>query len=103
MFKMMLLTIIILIFAATSTIYQLHDMTFELKDVYPNPSINQAKIQFVIGTNQMLIFKIYNLLGEEIESQIIASSRGVNTIKLNTLSYAEGVYLYTVNNDKSCI
>ena len=86
------------IFAATSTIYQFDNMTFELKEVYPNPSVNQAKIQFVVGTPGDVVFKIYNLLGEEIESQIITTSRGVNTIQLNTLSYAEGVYLYSVNN-----
>jgi hypothetical protein len=82
----------------TSTINQFDNTTFELKGAYPNPIINQAKIQFVSGIPADLVFKIYNLLGEEIESQLIFSSRGVNTIYVNTSSYAEGLYLYSINN-----
>ena len=82
----------------TSTINQFDNTTFELKEVYPNPVSNQAKIQFVSGTPENITFKIYNLLGEEIESQLISSSKGVNTINLNTSSYAEGIYLYSINN-----
>jgi hypothetical protein len=82
----------------TSTINQFDNTTFELKEVYPNPVSNQAKIQFVSGTTENITFKIYNLLGEEIESQLISSSKGVNTINLNTSSYAEGIYLYSINN-----
>lgn len=83
---------------ATSTINQFDNTTFELKEVYPNPVSNQAKIQFVSGTTENITFKIYNLLGEEVESQLISSSKGVNTINLNTSSYAEGIYLYSINN-----
>ncbi|MDA0890147.1 MAG: T9SS type A sorting domain-containing protein [Bacteroidetes bacterium] len=82
----------------TSTINQFDNTTFELKGAYPNPVSNQAKIQFVSGTTENITFKIYNLLGEEIESQLISSSKGVNTINLNTSSYAEGIYLYSINN-----
>lgn len=82
----------------TSTINQFDNTTFELKEVYPNPVSNQAKIQFVSGTTENITFKIYNLLGEEIESQLISSSKGVNTINLNTSSYSKGIYLYSINN-----
>ena len=82
----------------TSTINQFDNITFELKEVYPNPVSNQAKIQFVSGTTENITFKIYNLLGEEIESQLISSSIGVNTINLNTSSYSKGIYLYSINN-----
>ena len=82
----------------TSTINQFDNITFELKEVYPNPVSNQAKIQFVSGTTENITFKIYNLLGEEIESQLISSSKGVNTINLNTSSYSKGIYLYSINN-----
>ena len=82
----------------TSTINQFDNTTFELKGAYPNPVSNQAKIQFVSGTPENITFKIYNLLGEEIESQLISSSKGVNTINLNTSSYSKGIYLYSINN-----
>ena len=86
------------VFNTTSTINKFDNTTFELNGVYPNPAANQAKIQFISGVSDNIIFKIYNLLGEEIESQSIFASTGVNTIHLNTSSYSEGLYLYSINN-----
>jgi hypothetical protein len=83
---------------ATSTINQFDNTTFELKEAYPNPAINETKVQFISGNSENIVFKIYNLLGEEIESQLIFSSIGVNTINLNFSSYSEGIYLYSINN-----
>jgi hypothetical protein len=73
-------------------------LTFDLKAVFPNPAVNNAKIQFILGTPEAVTFKVYNLLGEEVDSQIIISQRGVNTINVNTSSYSEGMYLYSINN-----
>jgi len=82
----------------TSTLNQFDNSTFSLKDIYPNPVINTAKIQYISGLTNLVEFNIYNLLGEEVESRVISSSRGVNTINVNTTSYSEGIYLYTINN-----
>ena len=71
---------------------------FELKDIYPNPINNQAKVQFVSGLEGEILFSVYNLLGEEIESRLILCSRGVNTIYLETSSYSDGIYLYSISN-----
>ena len=82
----------------TSVVNQFNDLTFDIKGVFPNPAVNNAKIQFISGTPETVTFKVYNLLGEEIESQLINSQRGVNTINLNTTSYTQGMYLYSINN-----
>ena len=87
----------------TSTLNQFNDLSFELKGVFPNPAVNNAKIQFISGTPEAVTFKVYNLLGEEIESQFINSQRGVNTINVNTTSYSEGMYLYSINNGKEVL
>ena len=84
--------------AATSTINQFDNATFELKGIYPNPVVNQARIQFVAGNQGATIFKIYNLLGKEIESHSFSSLRGINTVSLDFSSYPEGIYLYSINN-----
>jgi hypothetical protein len=86
--------------AATSTLNKFDNTTFELKGVLPNPAVNNANIQFISGTPEAVNFKVYNLLGKEIESQFINSQRGVNTINVNTTSYSEGMYLYSINNGK---
>ena len=85
---------------ATSTINAFDNTTFELKTPYPNPVIDNAKIQFVSGNSENVIFKIYNLLGEEVDNKSIYSSRGINTISLDVSSYANGVYLYSINNGR---
>ena len=87
----------------TSVINPFSSLTFELKGVFPNPAVNNAKIQFISGTSEAVIFKVYNLLGEEVDLQIIHSQRGVNTINLNTTSYSEGMYLYSINNGKEVL
>jgi len=84
--------------AVSSTINKVYSTSFELKAVYPNPVEDHAKIQFISGKSEDIIFRVYNLLGKEVESQIILSTRGVNTIDINTSSYSEGVYLYSINN-----
>ncbi len=81
-----------------STLNQFSNNSFELKGAFPNPAVNNAKIQFISGTPEAVTFKVYNLLGEEVDSQIIYSQRGVNTINVNTTSYSEGMYLYSINN-----
>jgi len=81
-----------------SVINQFSNTTFELKDIFPNPVVNEAKIQFISGTSDNVTLKVYNYLGEEIDSKSFASSRGVNTININTLSYPKGVYLYSISN-----
>lgn len=83
---------------ATSTINQFDNTTFELKGAYPNPAFDQTRIQFVLGTSDLIVLKIYNLLGKEIETITTHANRGVNTINLNTSSYSAGMYLYTITN-----
>jgi hypothetical protein len=83
---------------STSTLNQFSDNSFELKAALPNPALNNAKIQFISGTPEVITFKVYNLLGEEVDSKTIHSQRGINTINVNTTSYSEGMYLYSINN-----
>ena len=57
----------------------------------------------ISGNAEPTLFKIYNLLGEEIESSVVYSNRGVNTIYVNTSLYPEGMYLYSINNGKQIL
>ena len=82
---------------------QFSDNSFELKVSFSNLTVNNAKIQFISGTPEAVTFKVYNLLGEEIESQVINSQRVVNTINVNKTSYSEGMYLYSINNGKEVL
>ena len=83
---------------ATSVVNQFNDFTFELKDIYPNPVNDNARIQFVSGHSTAVVFTVFNHLGEKIEERNIAASRGINNIEINANDYANGMYLYSINN-----
>lgn len=83
---------------ATSVVNQFNDFTFELKSIYPNPVQNTAKIQFISGNSADVTFTVFNYLGEKIEERNISASRGVNDIEINANDYANGMYLYSINN-----
>ncbi len=82
----------------TSVLDKIENYTFELKNVYPNPVNNQAKIQFITGNKSDVIFTVFNHLGEKIEERKIAASRGINDIEISANDYANGMYLYSINN-----
>ena len=82
----------------TSIIHQFNNQTFELRSPFPNPVENHAKIQFISGKSDDIVFRVYNLLGKQIYLRKIRATRGVNTIDINTSSYSEGIYLYSINN-----
>jgi len=83
---------------ATSFVNQFNDFTFELKDIFPNPVNSNAKIQFILGNSTDVVFTVFNYLGEKIEEQNIAATRGVNDIEISANDYANGMYLYSINN-----
>jgi len=83
---------------ATSVVNQFNDFTFELKDVFPNPVNSNAKIQFISGNSTDIVFSVFNHLGEKIEEKNIAATRGINDIEISANDYANGMYLYSINN-----
>tara|TARA_B100000795_G_C22705032_1_gene401215 strand:- start:129 stop:893 length:765 start_codon:yes stop_codon:yes gene_type:complete len=84
--------------STTSVINQYSDYTFDLKDIFPNPLNNIAKIQFISGNAKDVVFTVFNHLGEKIEERNINANRGVNDIEVYANNYASGMYLYSINN-----
>ena len=83
---------------ATSVINKFNNFTFELKDIFPNPVNSNAKIQFISGNSNDIVFTVFNYLGEKIEERNLAATRGVNDIEIYAKDYANGMYLYSINN-----
>ena len=74
------------------------DFTFTMKDIFPNPVSDKSKVQFITGESKDVIFSVFNYLGEKMDEQIIAATRGVNDILINVDHYPNGMYLYSINN-----
>ena len=84
--------------SSTNTINKFNDFSFELKDIFPNPVNNNAKIQFISGSSADIVFTVFNYLGEKIDEKNIAATRGVNDIEISANDYDNGMYLYSLNN-----
>ena len=82
----------------SSVFDKLYKNSFELKDIYPNPVNEESKIQVITGESTDVIFSVFNYLGETIEERSIALNRGVNDIEIFANDYANGMYLYSINN-----
>ena len=87
----------------TSTIGQYNYNSFELRDPVPNPSSGYTKIQFISKGDSNILFTIYDLIGKKVDSRLIVSEKGVNTIDLNTDHLEEGMYMYSISNGTSVL
>jgi len=87
----------------SSVIYQFNNETFELKSPFPNPVTNQTEIKFITGKSDDIMFRIYNLLGKQVYFREIRSTKGINSIDINTTNFPDGIYLYSINNGEKVI
>ena len=83
---------------STSVVNQFNDFTFELNDIFPNPVNGNSKIQFILGNSSDVVFTVFNYLGDKIEERNIIANRGINDIEISASNYANGMYLYSINN-----
>ena len=87
----------------TSVVNQFNNQTFEFKSLFPNPVTNQAKIKFITGKSDDIMFRIYNLLGRQVYFREVSASRGVNSIDINAAIFPNGIYMYSINNGEKII
>ncbi len=69
--------------------------SFELKQNYPNPFNPTTIISYSIPKSTFVVLKIFNTLGEEVESLVNEEqSPGNHKVKLNGSRLSSGVYFY---------
>ena len=72
-----------------------NQLRFKLKQNYPNPFNSSCLISYELSTSGRVELKIYNLLGEEIQTLIKDRKRaGFYTIKFNGQELPSGIYFY---------
>lgn len=87
----------------TTSVIQFNNQTFKLKGIFPNPATNQAKIQFISGKSDDIMFRIYNLMGKLVYLQDIRTNRGLNSIDVNISNFPDGIYMYSINNGETVL
>ena len=75
-------------------------VSFTLLGNYPNPFNSNTTILFTQNREAELTFKIFNLLGQQIGTSLIATyPAGTNRLSYNAGEAASGVYFYSLEND----
>ncbi len=70
---------------------------FSLEQNYPNPFNPSTEIRFQIPEDGRVVLKLYNSLGQEVQTLINAHApAGVHTVKLDATNLASGVYFYRI-------
>ncbi|MFT5602670.1 MAG: hypothetical protein ACI9N1_002929 [Flavobacteriales bacterium] len=77
--------------------------TFKTLQAIPNPTSGNTRIEFALGYNADVTFKVTNLLGEVISTEMIQGSRGVNIASFDATNIPNGVYLYSLSDGKNMI
>jgi hypothetical protein len=71
---------------------------YELKQNYPNPFNPSTAIEFNLIRNDIVDFKVNNLIGQTVfELNDIYYSAGSHTIPFNGLNLSSGIYFYTIS------
>jgi PKD repeat protein len=69
-----------------------------LRKLYPNPAIDEAKIEIFANENGFWTIDIMDTQGRLLQTQNAVLPKGSNTVKINTSMLKTGHYLITVKN-----
>ena len=76
--------------------------SFNLEQNYPNPFNPSTKIRYSIPQYSYVIIKVFNLLGEEIETLVNSEqSAGVYEATFDAAALSSGIYFYTLKTENS--
>ena len=73
--------------------------SFELKTIFPNPVVDNSRIQFISGKSQQVTFTVMNVLGKTMINKNISAKQGVNELTISSEYFSNGIYLYSITAD----
>ncbi len=77
--------------------------TFGVLGNYPNPAADATTIEFGSDSRTEVSINVYNSIGVLVYSSKVNATSGSNFTKVNTSSFANGNYIYTLNNGTKVI
>lgn len=73
------------------------NFTFQLANNYPNPFNPSTVIKYEIGETSEVTLKIYNSLGEDVETLVSKiQSSGSYEVQFNAVGFSSGIYFYSI-------
>jgi hypothetical protein len=74
-------------------------MIFQLMQNYPNPFNPSTKIQYAISSRQLVILKVYDMLGREVATLVNENQKAGNyEVEFNGSNLASGIYFYRLKD-----
>jgi len=71
--------------------------TFQLANNYPNPFNPSTVIKYEIGDTRFITLKVYNSLGEEVETLVSKEQlEGIYEVQFNAVGLSSGIYFYSI-------
>jgi hypothetical protein len=64
--------------------------------VYPNPAIDELKLEFISNSAKGIIIKVQDLTGKIIQRATVNANEGSNLVLFNTDQWASGMYILRI-------
>ncbi len=88
--------------SAPTGIKQINNEKIEVV-IYPNPAKNNATIELNLAKEETITINVLSIMGQLIHSETLNSSTGINTIKLNTENWSNGIYNVNITTNNGSI
>lgn len=82
---------------------EINPSVLNLGQNYPNPALSKTMIDFYVPVNGDYQFKLFNLIGKEVQRQQLNIRKGINTIEVNVKDLPPGVYMYSLSGNNSTL
>ena len=70
--------------------------------VFPNPSSGKLTVSFTASSSdQVVTLKVYNQIGQELQSQTLTTFNGLQNVELNLSELPKGMYMVEMSNGKT--
>jgi hypothetical protein len=68
--------------------------------LFPNPTTANLNITINTSQKENVIFSIYNITGQLVYESKPELYKGINTFKINTINYNDGLYFFRINGEQ---
>jgi hypothetical protein len=70
---------------------------------HPNPAVFKTHIDFYVPEGGEYFFRLFNLLGKEVQSQKLDLSKGIHTLEIDVSQLMSGIYVYSLSGKQGTL